>query len=102
MHSVDLLGKSGAIDFLFLVVGKTKGILFIDRKLVFPIQTTDDWLPGCHNCLMADSSQFSPLNTLSDQLGPNSWVSSVFIPAFIANIGKYFFLKYDQQSFKSI
>ena len=53
MHSVDLLGKSGAIDFLFLVVGKTKGILFIDRKLVFPIQTTDDWLPGCHNCLIA-------------------------------------------------
>ena len=51
---------------------------------------------------MAESSQFSPLNTLSDQLGPNSWVSSVFIPAFIANIGKYFFLKYDQQSFKSI
>ena len=42
---------------------------------------------------MADSSQFSPLNTLSDQLGPNSWVSSVFIPAFIANIGKYFFLE---------
>ena len=51
---------------------------------------------------MADSSQFSPLNTLPDQLGPNSWVSSVFIPAFIANIGKYFFLKYDRQSFKSI
>ena len=51
---------------------------------------------------MADSSQFSPLNALSDQLGPNSSVSSVFIPAFIANIGKYFFLKYDRQSFKSI
>ena len=51
---------------------------------------------------MADSSQFSPLNTLSDQLVPNSWVSSVFILAFIANIGKYFFLKYDRQSFKSI
>ena len=51
---------------------------------------------------MAESSQFSPLNTLSDQLGPNSWVSSVVIPAFIANIGKYFFLKYDRQSFKSI
>ena len=51
---------------------------------------------------MAESSQFSPLNTLSDQLGPNSWVSSVFIRAFIANIGKYFFLKYDWQSFKSI
>ena len=53
VHSVDLLGKSGAIDFLFTVVGKTKGILVIDRKLVFPIQTTDDWLPGCHNCLIA-------------------------------------------------
>ena len=51
---------------------------------------------------MADSSQFSPLNTLSEQQGPNSWVSSVFIPAFIANIGNYFFLKYDRQSFKSI
>ena len=36
--------------------------------------------------LMGDSSQFSPLTTLSEQLGPNSWVSSVFIPAFIANI----------------
>ena len=45
---------------------------------------------------MADSSQFSPLNTLLDQLGPNSWVSSVFIPAFIASIGKHFFLKYDR------
>ena len=42
---------------------------------------------------MADSSQFSPLTTLSEQLGPNSWVSSVFIPAFIANIGKHFFLE---------
>ena len=53
---------------------------------------------------MADSSQFSPLNTQSDQLhvGPISWVSSVFIPAFIANIGKYIFLKYDRQSFRSI
>ena len=37
---------------------------------------------------MANSSQFSPLNTLSDQLGPNSWVSSVFIIASNANIGK--------------
>ena len=45
--------------------------------------------------VMGDSSQFSPLTTLSEQLGPNSWVSSVFIPAFIANIGKHFFLKYD-------
>ena len=26
---------------------------------------------------MADSSQFSPLTTLSEQLGPNSWGSSV-------------------------
>ena len=51
---------------------------------------------------MADSSQFSPLTTLSEQLGPNSWVSSVFIPAFIANIGKLFFLKYDYQHSKSI
>ena len=51
---------------------------------------------------MADSSQFSPLTTLSEQLGPNSWVSSVFIPAFIANIGKHFFLKYDYQNSKSI
>ena len=51
---------------------------------------------------MADSSQFSPLTTLSEQLGPNSWVSSVFIPAFIANIGKYFFRKYDYQNSKSI
>ena len=47
---------------------------------------------------MADSSQFSPLTTLSEQLGPNSWVSSVFIPAFIANIGKHFFLKYEYQN----
>ena len=51
---------------------------------------------------MADSSQFSPLTTLSEQLGPNSWVSSVFIPAFIANIGTLFFLKYDYQNSKSI
>ena len=51
---------------------------------------------------MGDSSQFSPLTTLSEQLGPNSWVSSVFIPAFIANIGKHFFLKYDSEYSKSI
>ena len=51
---------------------------------------------------MADSSQFSPLTTLSEQLGPNSSVFSVFIPAFIANIGKHFFLKYDYQNSKSI
>ena len=51
---------------------------------------------------MADSSQFSPLTTLSEQLGPNSWVSSVIIPAFIPNIGKHFFLKYDYQNSKSI
>ena len=65
------------------------------------IEACDLKVSGCIQ-LMADSSQFSPLNTLSDQQGPNSWVSSVFIPAFIANIGKYFFLKYDRQSFKSI
>ena len=52
-------------------------------------------LKGMQTCInvfvqMADSSQFSPLTTLSEQLGPNSWVSSVFIPAFIANIGKRF------------
>ena len=51
---------------------------------------------------MGDSSQFSPLTTLSEQLGPNSLVSSVFIPAFIANIGKHFFLKYDSEYSKSI
>ena len=51
---------------------------------------------------MGDSSQFSPLTTLSEQLGPNSWVSSVFIPAFIANIGKHFVLKYDSEYSKSI
>ena len=51
---------------------------------------------------MGDSSQFSPLTTLSEQLGPNSWVSSVFIPAFIANIGKHFLLKYDSEYSKSI
>ena len=51
---------------------------------------------------MGDSSQFSPLTSLSEQLGPNSWVSSVFIPAFIANIGKHFFLKYDSEYSKSI
>ena len=34
----------------------------------------------------SDSSQFSPLNTLSDQLGPHRWVSSVFITDFNANI----------------
>ena len=55
-----------------------------------------------HYVTMGDSSQFSPLNTLSEQLGPNSWVSSVFIPAFIANIGKHFFLKYDSEYSKSI
>ena len=54
------------------------------------------------NKTMGDSSQFSPLATLSAQLGPNSWVSSVFIPAFIANIGKHFFLKYDSEYSKSI
>ena len=52
--------------------------------------------------LMGNSSQFSPLTTLSEQLGPNSWVSSVFIPAFIANIGKHFFLKHDSEYSKSI
>ena len=51
---------------------------------------------------MGDSSQFSPLTTLSEQLGPNSWVSSVLIPAFIANIGKHFFSKYDSEYSKSI
>ena len=51
---------------------------------------------------MGDSSQFSPLTTLSEQLGPNSWVSSVFIPAFIVNIGEHFFLKYDSEYSKSI
>ena len=51
---------------------------------------------------MGNSSQFSPLTTLSEQLGPNSWVSSVNIPAFIANIGKHFFLKYDSEYSKSI
>ena len=51
---------------------------------------------------MGDRSQFSPLTTLSEQLGPNSWVSSVFIPAFIANIGKHFFLKYYPEYSKSI
>ena len=51
---------------------------------------------------MGDSSQFSPLTTLSEQLGPNSWVSSVFIPAFIASIGKHFFLNYDSEYSKSI
>ena len=55
----------------------------------------------CH-VSMGGSSQFSPLTTLSEQLGPNSWVSSVFIPAFIANIGKHFFLKYDSEYSKSI
>ena len=54
------------------------------------------------SAVMGDSSQFSPLTTLSEQLGPNSWVSSVFIPAFIANIGKLFFLKYDSEYSKSI
>ena len=49
-------------------------------------------LKGQHtsDLIMANSSQFSPLNTLSDQLGPNSWVSSVFIIVFNANIGKHF------------
>ena len=47
---------------------------------------------------MGDSSQFSPLTTLSEQQGPNSWVSSVFMPAFFANIGKHFFLKYDSEN----
>ena len=57
---------------------------------------------GSGELIMGDSSQFSPLTTLSEQLGPNSWVSSVFIPAFIANIGKHFFLKYDSEYSKSI
>ena len=39
---------------------------------------------------MADSSQFSPLHTLSDQSDPNIWVSSVFIIALNANIEQYF------------
>ena len=37
------IDKSGEIDFLFTVVGKTKGILFIEPKLEFPIQTSEDW-----------------------------------------------------------
>ena len=40
--------------------------------------------------LLLNSSQFSPLNTLSDQLGPNSWVTSVFIIVFNANIDEHF------------
>ena len=35
---------------------------------------------------MGDSSQFSPLTTLSEQLGPNSWVSSVFGTRDLFNI----------------
>ena len=58
--------------------------------------------PDAPDFPMGDSSQFSPLTTLSEQLGPNSWVSSVFIPAFIANIGKHFFLKYFSEYSKSI
>ena len=49
-----------------------------------------------HIHVMGDSSQFSPLTTLSEQLGPNSWVSSVFISAFIANIGNIFPLNMTQ------
>ena len=36
----------GAIDFLFIVVGKTKGILFIELKLEFPIKTRSNSFPG--------------------------------------------------------
>ena len=36
----------GAIDFLFVVVGKTKGILFIELKLEFPIKTRSNSFPG--------------------------------------------------------
>ena len=40
--------------------------------------------------LMVGISQFSPLHALSQQQGPNIWISSIFISAFHANIGKHF------------
>ena len=39
---------------------------------------------------MVGVSQFSPLHALSQQQGPNIWISSIFISAFHANIGKHF------------
>ena len=39
---------------------------------------------------MVGISQFSPLHALSQQQGPNIWISSIFISAFHANIGKQF------------
>ena len=38
---------------------------------------------------MVGISQFSPLHALSQQQGPNIWISSIFIFAFHANIGKH-------------
>ena len=40
--------------------------------------------------VMVGVSQFSPLHALSQQQGPNIWISSIFISAFHANIGKHF------------
>ena len=78
--------------------------IFILKKQIFSVAMLleNPVLPGISyissiSCIKADSSQFSPLTTLSEQLGPNSWVSSVFIPAFIANIGKHFFLNSEFQ-----
>ena len=42
------------------------------------------------NTIMVGFSQFSPLHALSQQQGPNIWISSIFISAFHANIGKHF------------
>ena len=39
---------------------------------------------------MVGYSQFSPLHALSQQQGPNIWISSILISAFHANIGKHF------------
>ena len=51
------IDKSGEIDFLFTVVGKTKGILFIESILEFPIQTSEDWFPCLLKYIMTHLSE---------------------------------------------
>ena len=43
-----------------------------------------------HAKTMIGISQFSPLHALSQQQGPNIWISSIYISAFHAIIGKHF------------
>ena len=59
--------------------------------LCYMLNCTSNCASRAHN-IIADISQFSPLNTLSDQLGPNIWVLSVFI-IVQCEYWKIFFLK---------